>query len=142
MNNQSKTLNGKQVLQIGSNTGGSASQISNAGAQQPNVGALVTNTGTPLPTSIQLPSEPVPFTGSEMSRLGNNSMPAPSASPAVLTMSNARPSPIASPSRIVVRHENITDRNNVNQATIPSRNAKSQDGTKIMIQVCIIIIDT
>ena len=141
INNQTKTLNGKQVLQIASNTGGSSSQISNAGAQQPNVGALVTNTGTPLPTSIQLPSEPVPFTGSEMSQLGSNSMPAPSASPAVLTMSNARPPPIASPSRIVVRHENITDRTNVNQATIPSRNAKSQDGAKIMIQVCIVMID-
>jgi hypothetical protein len=108
------------------------------GQQQIQSGArpFVNNTGTPLPTSIQLPSEPVPFTCNDMSQLSCNRMPAPNYSSSTSPMNNGRPSPIPSPSRIIMRQENFLDRTNSNQVsnTIPT-STKSQDGAKIMIQV-------
>ena len=136
-NSQSKTTAGKQVFQIASSSGGHLSQIPPAGAQQQiqsGAGPFVNNTGTPLPTSIQLPSEPVPFTCNEMSQLSSNSMPAPHYVVSTSPMNNGRPSPVASPSRIIMRQENLQDQNNSHQVANTS-NTKAQDGAKIMIQV-------
>ena len=137
INNTVKMQGGKQVLQIASATGGAVSQITTAGTQQQNqagTGHFVNNTGTPLPTSIQLPSEPVPFTNNEMSQLANN-MPAPNSSPSTSNINNGRPSPIASPSRIIFRNENSVEQSNGSRIINSGTAIKSQEGSKVMIQV-------
>ena len=137
INNTVKMQGGKQVLQIASAPGGAVSQITTAGTQQQNqagAGNFVNNTGTPLPTSIQLPSEPVPFTNNEMSQLANN-MPAPNSSPSTSNINNGRPSPIASPSRIIFRNENSVEQSNGSRTINSGTAMKSQEGSKVMIQV-------
>ena len=138
-NSQPKAIAGKQVLQISSTPGGQFSQLPQAGAQQhiqSGTGPLINNTGTPLPTCIQLPSEPVPITSNELSQLSSNGMPAPNCSPSTSSMNNERPSPIASPSPIIIRQENLQCSNNGgNQCLNSTTSTKNQDGAKILIQV-------
>ena len=137
INNPVKLSGGKQVLQIASASGGTASQISSVGVQQQiptGMGTFVNNTGTPLPTTIQLPSEPVPLANNEMSQLANN-MPAPISSPSPSTVNTRRPSPAPSPSRIIVRNEGSIEQSNGSKIINTGTAIKTQDGSKVVIQV-------
>ena len=145
-NGQPKVMAGKQVFQIASNPGEGMPPIPTVGGhQQPQSGPghFVNNTGTPLPTSIQLPSEPVPFTSNEMSQLGSNSMIVPTGSPSAQAINNGRPSPIASPSRIILRQDSLPEQSNGSQFANSANTTtlKAQDGAKIMIQVDILEVD-
>ena len=137
INNPIKMQGGKPVLQIASASGGSASQITNMATSQQiqqGTGSFINNTGTPLPTSIQLPSEPVPFSNNEMSQLSNN-MPAPNSSPSPSSINNGRPSPAPSPSRIIIRNDNSSEQSNGTRIINAGTAIKTQDGSKVMIQV-------
>ena len=137
INNPAKLPDGKQIVQIASASGGAASSMNSIGTQQQmpaGVGTFVNNTGTPLPTTIQLPSEPVPLANNEMSQLANN-MPAPSSCPSPSTINPGRPSPAPSPSRIIVRSEGSIEQSNGSRIINQGTAIKTQDGSKVMIQV-------